>query len=184
MRPFGAGLRATAERSSEIFYRDPRPKLLSTLAPTGCTVTIDAMSTQSAIATATQDGGAEYVLSGQGQPGQTGRVDRRLPAQLPRSSGQTHPRTLVRPERGEGSWPAGDTQLLRARSTGNTLISPSNGRVCVALQCSHPTHRRQNQLRTTRLHQQSGFRRATYQSRYTLSLGGRDPFALVHGRIV
>jgi predicted transposase YbfD/YdcC len=60
----GAGLvlgqRATAEKSNEI---TAIPELLSTLALTGCTVTIDAIGTQTAIAAAVQDRGADYVLA-------------------------------------------------------------------------------------------------------------------------
>ena len=60
----GAGLvlgqRATAEKSNEI---TAIPELLSTLSLTGCTVTIDAMGTQTAIAAAIQERGADYVLA-------------------------------------------------------------------------------------------------------------------------
>lgn len=60
----GAGLvlgqRATAEKSNEI---TAIPELLSTLALTGCTVTIDAIGTQTAIAEAIQESGADYVLA-------------------------------------------------------------------------------------------------------------------------
>jgi predicted transposase YbfD/YdcC len=60
----GAGLvlgqRATAEKSNEIAAI---PELLSTLALTGCTVTIDAMGTQTAIAEVIRDKGADYVLA-------------------------------------------------------------------------------------------------------------------------
>jgi len=60
----GAGLvlgqRATAEKSNEI---TAIPELLSTLALTGCTVTIDAMGAQTAIAEAIKDRGADYVLA-------------------------------------------------------------------------------------------------------------------------
>jgi predicted transposase YbfD/YdcC len=60
----GAGLvlgqRATAEKSNEI---RAIPELLSTLSLTGCTVTIDAMGTQTNIAQAIQDRGADYVLA-------------------------------------------------------------------------------------------------------------------------
>lgn len=60
----GAGLvlgqRATAEKSNEI---TAIPELLATLALTGCTVTIDAMGTQTAIAEAIQSRGADYVLA-------------------------------------------------------------------------------------------------------------------------
>jgi predicted transposase YbfD/YdcC len=60
----GAGLvlgqRATAEKSNEI---TAIPELLSTLSLAGCTVTIDAIGTQTAIADAIQDRGAEYVLA-------------------------------------------------------------------------------------------------------------------------
>lgn len=60
----GAGLvlgqRATAEKSNEI---TAIPELLSTLSLTGCTVTIDAMGTQTNIAQAIQDRGADYVLA-------------------------------------------------------------------------------------------------------------------------
>jgi len=60
----GAGLvlgqRATAEKSNEI---TAIPELLSTLALNGCTVTIDAMGTQTAIAEAIQQRGADYVLA-------------------------------------------------------------------------------------------------------------------------
>ena len=60
----GAGLvlgqRATAEKSNEI---TAIPELLSTLALAGCTVTIDAMGTQTAIAEAIQQRGADYVLA-------------------------------------------------------------------------------------------------------------------------
>ena len=60
----GAGLvlgqRATAEKSNEI---TAIPELLSTLALAGCTVTIDAMGTQTAIAEAIQERGADYVLA-------------------------------------------------------------------------------------------------------------------------
>jgi len=60
----GAGLvlgqRATAEKSNEI---TAIPELLSTLALAGCTVTIDAMGTQTAIAEVIQKRGADYVLA-------------------------------------------------------------------------------------------------------------------------
>jgi len=60
----GAGLvlgqRATAEKSNEI---TAIPELLSTLALAGCTVTIDAMGTQTAIAETIQERGADYVLA-------------------------------------------------------------------------------------------------------------------------
>ena len=60
----GAGLvlgqRATAAKSNEI---TAIPELLSTLALAGCTVTIDAMGTQTAIAEAIQNRGADYVLA-------------------------------------------------------------------------------------------------------------------------
>jgi predicted transposase YbfD/YdcC len=60
----GAGLvlgqRATAEKSNEI---TAIPELLSTLALAGCTVTIDAMGTQTAIAEVIQKCGADYVLA-------------------------------------------------------------------------------------------------------------------------
>src|SRR3984885_3234056 len=60
----GAGLvlgqRATAVKSNEI---TAIPELLSTLSLTGCTVTIDAMGTQTAIAEAIQNRGADYVLA-------------------------------------------------------------------------------------------------------------------------
>jgi predicted transposase YbfD/YdcC len=60
----GAGLvlgqRATAEKSNEI---TAIPELLSTLALSGCTVTIDAMGTQTSIAEAIQERGADYVLA-------------------------------------------------------------------------------------------------------------------------
>ena len=54
------GQRATAEKSNEI---TAIPELLSTLALDGCTVTIDAIGTQTAIAEAIQDRGADYVLA-------------------------------------------------------------------------------------------------------------------------
>ena len=58
----GAGLvlgeRGTAEKSNEI---TAIPELLSTLALAGCTVTIDAMGTQTAIAEAIQECGVDYV---------------------------------------------------------------------------------------------------------------------------
>lgn len=54
------GQRATAEKSNEI---TAIPELLSTLALEGCTVTIDAMGTQTAIAAAIQHRGADYVLA-------------------------------------------------------------------------------------------------------------------------
>ena len=41
----------------------PAPELLSTLALAGCTVTIDAMGTQTAIAESIQERGADYVLA-------------------------------------------------------------------------------------------------------------------------
>lgn len=60
----GAGLvlgqRATREKSNEI---TAIPELLSTLALGGCTVTIDAIGAQTAIAGMIQDRGAEYVLA-------------------------------------------------------------------------------------------------------------------------
>jgi len=60
----GAGLvlgqRATAEKSNEI---SAIPELLSTLALTGCTVTIDAMGAQTAVAEAVRERGADYVLA-------------------------------------------------------------------------------------------------------------------------
>lgn len=54
------GQRATAEKSNEI---TAIPELLSTLALTGRTVTIDAMSMQTAIAEVIQERGADYVLA-------------------------------------------------------------------------------------------------------------------------
>src|SRR5271157_1114216 len=61
---FAAGLvlgqRATAEKSNEI---TAIPELLSTLALAGCTVTIDAMGTQTAIAEVIPKRGADYVLA-------------------------------------------------------------------------------------------------------------------------
>jgi len=60
----GAGLvlgqRATREKSNEI---TAIPELLSTLALGGCTVTIDAIGAQTAIAELIQERGAEYVLA-------------------------------------------------------------------------------------------------------------------------
>jgi len=60
----GAGLvlgqRKTAEKSNEIAAI---PELLSTLALAGCTVTIDAIGTQTAIVEAIQQRGADYVLA-------------------------------------------------------------------------------------------------------------------------
>ena len=60
----GAGLvlgqRATREKSNEI---TAIPELLSTLALAGCTVTIDAIGAQTAIAELIQERGAEYVLA-------------------------------------------------------------------------------------------------------------------------
>jgi predicted transposase YbfD/YdcC len=60
----GAGLvlgqRATREKSNEI---TAIPELLATLALTGCTVTIDAMGTQTAIAERIRERGADYVLA-------------------------------------------------------------------------------------------------------------------------
>lgn len=60
----GAGLalaqRATSEKSNEI---TAIPELLSTLALKGCTVTIDAMGTQTAIAQQIRQRGADYVLA-------------------------------------------------------------------------------------------------------------------------
>ncbi len=60
----GAGLvlrqRATAEKPNEI---TAIPKLQSTLALAGCTVTIDAMGTQTAVAEVIQRRGADYVLA-------------------------------------------------------------------------------------------------------------------------
>ncbi len=60
----GAGLvlgqRGTAEKSNEI---TAIPELLSALSLAGCTVTIDAMGTQTAIAAAIQERGADYVLA-------------------------------------------------------------------------------------------------------------------------
>lgn len=52
------GQRATKEKSNEI---KAIPELLSTLALEGCTVTIDAMGTQTAIAEAIRERGADYV---------------------------------------------------------------------------------------------------------------------------
>ena len=60
----GAGLvlgqRATAEKSNEI---TAIPELLSTLSLTGCTVTIDAIGTQTEIARQIRGRGADYVLA-------------------------------------------------------------------------------------------------------------------------
>jgi len=60
----GAGLvlgqRATSEKSNEI---TAIPELLSTLALSGCMVTIDAMGTQTAIAEAILERGADYLLA-------------------------------------------------------------------------------------------------------------------------
>jgi len=59
----GAGLvlgqRATREKSNEI---TAIPELISTLVLAGCTVTIDAIGTRTAIAELIQERGAEYVL--------------------------------------------------------------------------------------------------------------------------
>ena len=60
----GAGLvlgqRATAEKSNE---KTAIPELLSTLALSGCIVTIDAMGTQANIAQTIRNRGADYVLA-------------------------------------------------------------------------------------------------------------------------
>ena len=53
------GQTATAEKSNEI---TAIPELLATLALEGCVVTIDAMGTQTGIAKAIREGGADYVL--------------------------------------------------------------------------------------------------------------------------
>lgn len=52
------GQRATAEKSNEI---TSIPELLSTLSLTGCTVTIDAIGTQTEIARQIRQRGADYV---------------------------------------------------------------------------------------------------------------------------
>jgi predicted transposase YbfD/YdcC len=54
------GQRKTEEKSNEI---KAIPELLATLALAGCTVTIDAMGTQTAIAGAIRERGADYVLT-------------------------------------------------------------------------------------------------------------------------
>jgi predicted transposase YbfD/YdcC len=54
------GQRATAEKPNET---TAIPELLSTFALSGCTATIDAMGTQTAIAEAIQQRGADYVLA-------------------------------------------------------------------------------------------------------------------------
>jgi predicted transposase YbfD/YdcC len=54
------GQRATEEKSNEI---KAIPELLATLALAGCVVTIDAMGTQTAIASAIVERGADYVLA-------------------------------------------------------------------------------------------------------------------------
>ena len=54
------GQRATDEKSNEI---KAIPELLATLALAGCVVTIDAMGTQTAIAGAIRERGADYVLA-------------------------------------------------------------------------------------------------------------------------
>jgi predicted transposase YbfD/YdcC len=54
------GQRATEEKSNEI---KAIPELLATLALSGCVVTVDAMGTQTAIASAIVERGADYVLA-------------------------------------------------------------------------------------------------------------------------
>lgn len=54
------GQRATAQKSNEI---TAIPELLTSLALKGCTVTIDAMGTQTAVAEVIQNRGADYVLA-------------------------------------------------------------------------------------------------------------------------
>jgi predicted transposase YbfD/YdcC len=166
----GAGLvlgqRATAAKSNEI---TAIPELLSTLALAGCTVTIDAMGTQTAIAEAIQNREADYVLAVK----------------------DNQPRLA---ESIEDFW-----RSFRAHPAVHTphsfaeTVDKDHGRLetrrCYAfdqLECLDKPRqdRRQDHLRTTPLHQQSGSRRTTYRSRHPLPLGGREPSALVDGCVV
>src|ERR1700679_2008355 len=98
----GAGLvlgqRAAAVKSNEI---TAIPELLSTLSLTGCTVTIDAMGTQTAIAELIQARGADYVLAVKdNQPQLAGSIEdfwKSFP------SGHPHAACLC-PNRGKRSW--------------------------------------------------------------------------------
>jgi predicted transposase YbfD/YdcC len=93
------------------------PELLSTLAPAGCTVAIDAISAQTAIAEAMRNRGTDYVLAVKdNQPKLAESIEdfwrgfRAHPAvHTPRSFAETADKDRGRP---------GDTPLLRVRSTG------------------------------------------------------------------
>ena len=114
----GAGLvlgqLTTAEKSNEI---RAIPELLSTPALTGCTVAIDAMGTQTAMAQAIQERGADYVPAVKDNQPKLAESHRGLLEELPQSSSQPHAAHLCR-ERGKEPWPHRNPPLYRLRSTG------------------------------------------------------------------
>jgi len=181
----GAGLvlgqRAKAEKSNEI---TAIPELLSTLKLSGCTVTIDAMGTQTAIAAAIQDRGADYVLAVKdNQPRLAESIEdfwrsfrAHLAVHTPHSFAQTVEKDHGRLE----------TRRCYVFNQLECLDNPQQwqGLRSFAVLESERTVGDKTTCKTTPLHQQSGSRRATHQPRDPLSLGGRKPFALVHGRIV
>ena len=137
------GQRATAEKSNEI---TAIPELLSTLALTGCTVTIEAMGTLTAIAGAIQERGADYVLAVKdNQPKLAESIQdfwnsfRAHPA--------CHSRThLLR------AWKrimaASKSAAVPSSIDWSVSTSRSNGRGCVASQCSNRNGRSATKLPT------------------------------------
>jgi predicted transposase YbfD/YdcC len=182
----GAGLvlgqRATAEKSNEI---TAIPELLSTLALAGCTVTIDAIGTQTAIAGVIQSRGADYVLAVKdNQPKLAESIEDFW------CSFRAHPASHTPHScRDGGKQPRGDGNppLLCVRPTGVPQQTPAMAGTALLRRAGIGAHhRRQNHMRAAPLyqHQQSGSRCPIHRPRRPFPLVHREPLALVHGRIL
>jgi len=142
------------------------------------------MGTQTAIAAAIQDRGADYVLAVKdNQPRLAESIEdfwrsfrAHLAVHTPHSFAQTVEKDHGRLE----------TRRCYVFNQLECLDNPQQwqGLRSFAVLESERTVGDKTTCKTTPLHQQSGSRRATHQPRDPLSLGGRKPFALVHGRIV
>ena len=178
----GAGLvlgqKATAEKSSE---KVAIPELLSTLALTGCTVTIDAMGTQANIARMIRDRGADYVLAVKDNQPKTGRVDPGFHGGFSRRRSPPHAARL-RADGGKRSRAGGDAPLLRLRS--DRRPRPAGTVAGLEMLCGDRAGTLdpgQNHGGTAALYQQPGSGCRPHRRRRAGTLAGREPLALVHG---
>jgi hypothetical protein len=178
----GAGLvlgqRATAEKSNGIAAI---PELLSTLALAGCTVTIDAMGAQTAIAEAIRNRGADYVPAVKdNQPKLAESIEDFW------RSFRAHPRPRTPRTRLQRQWArtmAGWKHAAAMCSIDwNASINPVSGAGCAALRCLN-----RSASSATRLPASGAYTSPVWLPTPNASatpsapLGGREPLTPVHG---